>query len=106
MSYELERSIGFKINQTANKINNKYNELIKDELEVVNRELDKYTKELELEYKISGLETTFNKENINYNDIKDIDLKKSFLRDIWEFIKRPFSDETKFNVYLLFSLII
>ena len=28
MSYELERSIGFKINQTANKINNKYNQIL------------------------------------------------------------------------------
>ena len=28
MSYELERSIGFKINQTANKINNKYTKMI------------------------------------------------------------------------------
>ena len=25
MAYELEKSIGFKINQTANKINNKFN---------------------------------------------------------------------------------
>lgn len=80
-----------------NKINNKYNELIKDELEVVNRELDKYTKELELEYKISGLETTFNRENINYNDIKDIDLKKSFLRDIWEFFKRAITDDRYYS---------
>lgn len=28
MSYELEKSIGFKINQTANKINNKYIQLL------------------------------------------------------------------------------
>ena len=28
MSYELERSIGFKINQTANKINNKYTKIL------------------------------------------------------------------------------
>lgn len=28
MSYELERSIGFKINQTANKINNKYTQML------------------------------------------------------------------------------
>ena len=28
MSYELERSIGFKINQTANKINNKYTQIL------------------------------------------------------------------------------
>lgn len=28
MSYELEKSIGFKINQTANKLNNKYNQLL------------------------------------------------------------------------------
>ena len=28
MSYELERSIGFKINQTANKINNKYTKML------------------------------------------------------------------------------
>ena len=28
MSYELEKSKGFKINQTANKINNKYNQLL------------------------------------------------------------------------------
>ena len=28
MSYDLEKSIGFKINQTANKINNKYNQLL------------------------------------------------------------------------------
>lgn len=28
MSYELEKSIGFKINQTANKINNKYTQLL------------------------------------------------------------------------------
>ena len=28
MSYDLEKSIGFKINQTANKLNNKYNQLL------------------------------------------------------------------------------
>ena len=28
MSYELEKSLGFKINQTANKLNNKYNQLL------------------------------------------------------------------------------
>ena len=28
MSYELEKSIGFKINQTANKINNKYTQIL------------------------------------------------------------------------------
>lgn len=28
MSYELEKSIGFKINQTANKLNNKYHQLL------------------------------------------------------------------------------
>jgi DNA-binding MarR family transcriptional regulator len=28
MSYELEKSIGFKVNQTANKINNKYTQLL------------------------------------------------------------------------------
>jgi len=28
MSYDLESSIGFKINQTANKINNKFNTLL------------------------------------------------------------------------------
>lgn len=30
MSYELEKSIGFKINQTANKLNNKYNQLLQE----------------------------------------------------------------------------
>ena len=75
------------------KINKKYEELIKDELEVVNVELDKYIKELELEYEIRGLETSFETKGINHNEIRDIDLKKSFLRDIWEFIKRPFSDD-------------
>lgn len=30
MSYELEKSIGFKINQTANKLNNKYNQLFQE----------------------------------------------------------------------------
>ena len=28
MSYELEKSLGFKINRTANKLNNKYNQLL------------------------------------------------------------------------------
>lgn len=28
MSYELEKSIGFKVNQTANKLNNKYTQLL------------------------------------------------------------------------------
>ena len=28
MSYELEKSLGFKINQTANKLNNKYTQLL------------------------------------------------------------------------------
>lgn len=79
--------------EAFNKINKKYEELIKDELEVVNIELDKYIKELELEYEIRGLETSFETKGINYNEIRDIDLKKSFLRDIWEFIKRPFSDD-------------
>ena len=64
------------------KINKKYEELIKDELEVVNVELDKYIKELELEYEIRGLETSFETKGINHNEIRDIDLKKSFLRDI------------------------
>ena len=49
MSYELEKSIGFKINQTANKLNNKYNQLLQSfdiapeqraTLEIIKYEID------------------------------------------------------------------
>lgn len=49
MSYELEKSIGFKINQTANKLNNKYNQLLQEydiapeqraTLEIIKYEID------------------------------------------------------------------
>ena len=49
MSYDLEKSIGFKINQTANKLNNKYNQLLQEydiapeqraTLEIIKYEID------------------------------------------------------------------
>ena len=49
MSYDLEKSIGFKINQTANKLNNKYNQLLQSfdiapeqraTLEIIKYEID------------------------------------------------------------------
>ncbi|TLT07829.1 hypothetical protein FE243_03585 [Aliarcobacter thereius] len=74
-------------------INEKYNNLIEEKLKTVNTDLEKYTKELELEYNITGLSTYFVLSDIAYKELSNVDLNKSFFRDIFEFIKRLFVDD-------------
>lgn len=79
--------------QSFGMINEEYEKQVKEQLEVVNKELDKYTRELEMEYKIDGLKTHFEITNISANDLKDINLDKHWLRNIFEFFKKIIIDD-------------
>jgi hypothetical protein len=75
------------------KIESQYKILMTSKLEMINKELANYTSQLEIDYNISGLQQSFTVSVISSNEIKKVDLSKSFFRKLYEFIIKLIFDD-------------